>query len=72
MVIVVSQNIEGDGEMAARHIHTKFWIEELNEFGVETGPNGEALDSMDYYDLRAYLLKQKLRRNLEPLHGPWF
>lgn len=58
--------------MAGRHVHIKFWVKELQEFGVEVGPNGEALDAMDYYDLRAFLLQQKLRRNLEPKPSAWF
>ncbi|PSL42155.1 hypothetical protein B0H99_101403 [Planomicrobium soli] len=58
--------------MSSEHIHVKFWVEELNEYGIKMGPNGEALDSMDYYDLRAFLLQQKLRRDLEPKASPWF
>lgn len=58
--------------MACREIHMKYWIEELQGFGVLEGPNGESLDSMDYYDLKAFLLQHKLRRDLEPLASPWF
>lgn len=58
--------------MAGRHVHMKFWIEELNGYGVTMGPNEEDLGAMDYYDLRAFLLQQKLRRDLEPKASPWF
>jgi len=48
-----------------RHIHTSFWIEELKSYGIHESPSGERLEDMEYYDLRALLLKTHLRLDIE-------
>lgn len=58
--------------MKNNHIHKKFWIQELLGYGIIAGPNGEALEDMDYYSLRSYLVKAQLQRDLEVKSSPWF
>lgn len=55
-----------------RHIHMGFWIEELKGYGIHESPNGEPLESMGYYDLRALLLKTHLQLDIEVKASPWF
>lgn len=58
--------------MKHNHAHKKFWIEELKSFGIIAGPNHEPLEDMEYYDLRAYLVKAQLHRDLSVKSSPWF
>ena len=54
------------------HIHKANWIKELNEFGVYKAPCGKSLEELDYYDLRALVVKEKMHRDLEVKASPWF
>lgn len=47
------------------HIHMKNWISELRGYGIHWGPGGQALESMQYYDIRAMILKEHYRRDIE-------
>ncbi|WP_186763820.1 hypothetical protein [Planomicrobium sp. CPCC 101079] len=58
--------------MKHRDRHREFWIEELKGYGILQGPNGEALADLEYYDLRAYVVKAQLQRDLETKASPWF
>lgn len=58
--------------MKNNHIHKKFWIQELRGYGINEGPAGERLEDMEYYDLRSYLVKAQLHRDLEVKASPWF
>lgn len=58
--------------MKNNHIHKKFWIQELRGYGINEGPAGERLEDMEYYDLRSYLVKAQLHRDLEVKSSPWF
>ncbi|MDE0582214.1 hypothetical protein ON064_04030 [Planococcus sp. A6] len=52
--------------------HMAFWIKELHDYGVYEGPNGEPLEELEYHDLRAFLSKKKLQRDLHVKSSPWF
>ncbi|MGH2319359.1 hypothetical protein ACRC6Q_16590 [Planococcus sp. SE5232] len=54
------------------HKHMEFWVEELKGYGINYGPNGETLGNMDYYDLKAYMVKVHLQRDIEIKASPWF
>lgn len=58
--------------MNHNHIHMKFWIKELHSYGIYSGPNSERLEDMSYYDLRSYLVKAQLQRDLEVKQSMWF
>lgn len=66
------KTIEGGQDMKHSHIHMGFWIEELKSYGIYEGPNGEPLEKMGYYDLRAFLVKTHLQLNIEVKASPWF
>lgn len=53
-------------------MHMGFWIEELKGYGISNGPKGEPLESLDYYDLRSMLVREKMRQDLEVKASPWF
>lgn len=38
------------------------WIQELVSYGVTSGPEGQALNSMGYVDLRTLLAKEQIVR----------
>ncbi|EMF46292.1 hypothetical protein B481_2019 [Planococcus halocryophilus Or1] len=54
------------------HKHMGFWVEELKGYSIYYGPNGEALEEMDYHDLKAYMVKVHLQRDIEVKASPWF
>lgn len=58
--------------MKYREVHQKYWIDELKGYGILEGPNGEALEEMEYYDLRSYLVKAQMQRDLEAKSSQWF
>lgn len=58
--------------MDHRHIHQKNWITELRGYGIQTGKGGEVLEELDYYDLRAMVVIEQMKRDLEPKSTPWF
>lgn len=66
------KTIEGGQEMKHQHVHTGFWIKELRGYNVHQGPNGEKLEDLGYYDLRALLVKTHLQLNIEVKASPWF
>lgn len=45
--------------MFHKHIHAANWIKELKGYGVTEGRNGETLEGLDYYDLRALVVRSK-------------
>lgn len=58
--------------MKHNHVHMNIWIKELRSYGINAGPNHEPLEDMEYYDLRSYLVKAQLHRDLDKLASPWF
>lgn len=54
------------------HIHKKNWISELRGYGIYHGPGNRNLEDMDYYDIRAMVVKEKMKRDLEVKASPWF
>ena len=58
--------------MRNREMHMGFWIEELKGYGVSKGPNGVALENLDYYDLRSMVVREQMQRDLEMKASPWF
>ncbi|WP_404466567.1 hypothetical protein [Planococcus rifietoensis] len=54
------------------HIHMKNRITELRGYGIYQGPGGEALEELDYYDIRSTVVKAQMQRNLEVKSSPWF
>lgn len=58
--------------MQNRRLHMHFWIEELNSYGIYTGPNGEPLHKLDYYDLKALMVKTHFQLDIEIKSSPWF
>lgn len=54
------------------HVHKAIWIKELNAFGVYKAPCGKGLESLDYYEIRSLLVKEKMHRDLDVKASPWF
>lgn len=58
--------------MKHKHIHMGYWIEELKGHGVHKSLDGKPLEELEYYDLRALVVKTHLQLDIEVKASPWF
>lgn len=63
------KTIEGGINLADKELYRKYIIEKLNGYGIYSGPNGENLRTMDYYDLRGFVSVEEMKRDDEPLRS---
>lgn len=57
--------------MVNKEQYRQYIIKQLNGYGIFSGPNGEDLQTWDYYEIRGFLSLEEIKRDEEALRSAW-
>ncbi|WP_179135766.1 hypothetical protein [Planomicrobium okeanokoites] len=55
--------------MVNKEQYRQYIIGKLNGYGIFSGPNGEHLQTWDYYEIRSYLSLEEIKRDEDTLRS---